>query len=270
MNLSLHPNYGEYPLIQPHTRSGVDPYLGWAVKEAKAADSRHGDGLKDRVKQILLAADERRMGMVENITVIPRPAALLPITQLLDFVSPNLRSLEILAPVSHIFEEEFAPDPYDTLDVRLSGAMISFPSLTHIRIDKGAIQYTDFITDLLSQTPNLLRLEADLKSQYVSHGLDGLPEFDICPAPTRLRYLQLTFGDVEVDRDSHPVYTVLCASPHLREVSLRYTGSSDELKQLFSPSSVLRKICEIYICRCLSKTCALASWGEHRSKLSAG
>lgn len=163
---------------------------------------RHRVALKEKVKKILLTGDERRIGLVKRITVIPRPEALQSIVQILELVSLNLKSLKILAPAEHPFQADWRPHSYGTLDMRLCVAEISFGTVTHLHIGKGAIRYVEFLLHLLKCAPTLESLTANIEElserpNWLNEGT--VPDFETSIDQTQLRCLTLAMDDVNYD-----------------------------------------------------------------------
>jgi hypothetical protein len=106
IDLFLHPNHGEYPLVQPHERSGHGVHLKWAKKAAKAAEHRHRKASRERLNLIMLVADRRKMGMIQKVRANPRPGSIRAMIQLLEYVSLNLESLELVGSAYHVFAND--------------------------------------------------------------------------------------------------------------------------------------------------------------------
>lgn len=190
------------------------------------------------------------MGLVQEIKVIPRPRALHSIVQLLGFVSPNLKSLDILAPDKHLFQADWLPDVYDILDVRMLGTELNFKSLTHLYLEKGSVRYHEFVLHLLTCSPNLISLEADLTSidDHPSWLDSPLPDFNQSLNETQLQYLHLALDDVDPDyMDENTAISILEQSPKLKQVSLRYIGVSDLDESIIVSLSVLEHLSDLHL-----------------------
>lgn len=214
--------------------------MDWAIEMAKDAEQRHRAALKGRVRTLLVGLGERRMGMVEKVSVIPREGALLGIMQLLDTVSPTLKRLEVLPQFEHVFDNHWASENDQTLDVRMLSETITFPFLTHLHIDAGAIRFNDYLLLLVSRAPNLISLDADLSGEAeVPDWEEGsmAPLFPNKIGETKLQRVRLVFGDEDVERDdNYPAGVVLMGSPLLQQACLQDNSNDQDLEHIIAPA----------------------------------
>jgi hypothetical protein len=246
LNLQLNPHFGERVLVQPFKRDVQNAeYIRWAKEEAKAAEMRHREGMKDLIAEIMLEGDRRRFGYVETVSLIPRPTSLPLLIALLDLVSPNLKSLEINAPHFHVYRALWRPDIHHTIDMRLLHSGLLCPSLSSISIGRYSLKWAETLLSLCSMAPNLRDLAVDLNHTIFPIGYDGVtPLPRPLPIMAQLRRLGVSFQDQrledEYDTDDsdldeadayldHPILWLMSASPFVEELAMEYHGDSSSV-----------------------------------------
>lgn len=111
---------------------------------------------------IMNRADEGRWGLVEKLKMVPRAGAVHGIIQLLDFVSPTVKNLVIDAPVKHVFDEQWSPEIYETLDYKLLDCDITFSRLTDLRLAPRSFRHAFFVNRLIDMAPAITAIDIDL------------------------------------------------------------------------------------------------------------
>lgn len=122
--------------------------------------------------------------------------------QILDLVSSNLETLEILGPTCHqYFHDEAFTQTIDNghhtlIESNLRTMNIHFASLTHIRITRKVLRYVESVAIICNSAPSLISLDVSLDSLCgLSDGDDDKFSIPKLAGTTRLRYLQLNDCD---------------------------------------------------------------------------
>lgn len=207
-------------------------------------------GMREKVKRIMLAASERKMAFVGKVSLIQCETANSAIIQVLDFVGPRVRELVLLAPARSIPQD---PKDYDLLDVRMIGANILFPALTHIRIDEGAVHFVDFVVLLIARLPNLISLDVDvgniISCRWWEEHDDILPVFPRHLPSTKLERMRLVFGATVNDYEDHDaIIAIIQCSHHIQELALIYPDENGSTwPRLIAAVSELEKLLDLEI-----------------------
>jgi hypothetical protein len=166
LDLCLHKNHGEYPLIRPYGHHD-HRYCAWAQGVALQAEKRHRAAVQERIDGIVLDSGTRRLRMVKSIKARPRAGPNASLAHLLTVVAPSLIELEFQPPEHHIFDRQWESN-YST---SIFGAMLNFdkmdmtfPALTHVTIGPKLVVYRCTLDQILAMAPNLRYLDIDLSS----------------------------------------------------------------------------------------------------------
>lgn len=238
--ISLPEYHGERPLIQPYPRQKewdpTGPHWIWCCKQGVEAEEMRRIGLKEKVDRMVIASNERRLGMVRSISCTPRPRANLGIAHLLQLVAPNLQELLLEGPIPHAHPtiNSWRPKLQDTLEAVMSMYPTRFDSLTCLEIGYNTLYHPKFLLSLLNNTPTLTQLDVDL----VRPRLFEVPEPDPFVIPstplkmnTKLRNVRFRFADAEDEEDEEVgevIVEILMHSLLLEQASIAYDGDSDD------------------------------------------
>lgn len=215
LDLTLPPNFGRRPWVRP-CEEGTDGYELLNEEEVARVREDCRTELMERIRKMSSSWDERRMGLVRAIKIVSCYGAVNQTISILTMVNSTLRYL-------HFVLADWSPE-WQSIDIVMLQSITSFPALTHIRIDFGAIIYADFLTTLVAGAPNLVHLEASIGSSVYS--VDWEAESLIEPPPltvnTKIRYLSVSYYDNEVGAEliQHPMRNIILFSPLLEKVSL--------------------------------------------------
>jgi hypothetical protein len=132
--------------------------------------------LQKKIRGILLAADTRRVRMVETVTFSSDPGGMYGRLQVLDLVSPCVRNLIIQRtdhPVNWDIENHCEDSCRNSLDMQLVNSGLFFPSLTNIWIGSFSLLVAGILHLVCISAPDLLSL-AVCKQAYQGRWLYGL------------------------------------------------------------------------------------------------
>ncbi|KAI9634337.1 uncharacterized protein MKK02DRAFT_39014 [Dioszegia hungarica] len=137
IDLCVPPHYGELPSVQPCATSEDKAYREWAEGMAQSAVVKVRAALKDKMRRVALAGDERRMRMVEIIRVMAIPGAVYGFLHTLEIVSSHLKRLELYVPDRYVFDYGWPAGLNETLDFKLIDIGLEFPALTYVYIGRS-------------------------------------------------------------------------------------------------------------------------------------
>jgi hypothetical protein len=227
IDLTVNPNYGGYPLVQPYPKledNGARDmdHDDWAYFEALAVEGRHDAGVKAKVDGLLRRSGQQGWRWIRTLRLLLVTSAVPAMAEVLVKVGPSLEQLEMVMPklpFTRIPIDLRADESLDhhilSRDIRLS-----FPSLTVVRIVEGCLWFLEWVVLLSASAPELLDLDVNL---------DGLWKYPASQATnatlpthtTKMQRLRLVFFDAGADLIA-AVRSLITHSPALRLLSFSY------------------------------------------------
>lgn len=255
INLVLQSHWGEYPLVQPHSRHS-SRYCTWAKEEATRAEERGRQAAKELVKKVLIAGNDRKFTYIRDVTLQQRTGSNHAIVQLLDFTYQSVKSIKITPPCAHVFDELWGPSYYETFYGKLQRFDLTgckFTSLTHLEVRHAPFENDEHIRVILSLTPNLVSLviKLDGTKGYLWDDCDGCPggpRLPGLPILDKLRNLSIFWPETDERlNDGNLCPTIVPAlldnSPHLTYIELTNTFAQDPYHERYD-DTCMRELIE--------------------------
>lgn len=152
--------------------------------------------------------------------VVPRKGSVHGILAVLDMVAENLKGLEIDTAKLH---SSILVHPHESLEIGLFVDRMSFPMLTHLRLGRGSIVYSDIIVELINICPELRALDLDIDESFLEGPSEESEDHfrrTLILRKSRLEELRIVVRDEDHTDNYEPLLILLRHLTSVRRLSI--------------------------------------------------